>query len=147
MQRFFTKIKHVRAEQWTAILCIVFFTLFQQTINPRKPFLGSVIGVKNNGNIIVFSNIMNVQCPTYSAGNVGLQIIIRHSFTSHKLRTPITKLNNDWRVYFSCRFQHSVNRIAVDHIDSRHCKTICFCIFIKCLKLFAIKHTRTILSH
>ena len=100
---------------------------FEQSVNPRQEFSGSVVGMKYHGYAIMFGHHVRVHGTGYSACNGSFFARIIKRFASKKQSAAIRKLNDNGRVDNFGRLQHGVNRIGAHHIYCRKRKMVVFC--------------------
>ena len=98
-----------------------FLACVQKTINPRKQFAGSMIRMKNNGDIISFCHGMNMHSSRNRPSNGSFLLIIGKALTCVKNSTTIGKLDHNGRIDCCCSLKHRIHGIRAYHIHRGQC--------------------------
>mmetsp|Transcript_7252 Transcript_7252/g.17684 ORF Transcript_7252/g.17684 Transcript_7252/m.17684 type:complete len:260 (+) Transcript_7252:546-1325(+) len=87
------KIDHVRRKQRFSVHGEKLFVGLEHTVEPRKKFLGAVVGVKDNGNIVVLGYRANVHCEGHGTRNGFVWVL--HTIPCDVICISVGNLNND----------------------------------------------------
>jgi len=107
----------MRAEERLFLFFKELLSGIDQAAHPGKPFLAawSVCNTRERRSIWPRCGCVRL---LIRPGDIGLQLIVGHSFTGDELGSSVGELDDDGRVDLGCGFQYGIDGIGADRIDS-----------------------------
>ena len=133
---FFAQVNHVRTEQGLSRRFEVRLTGIKQAIDPREQLPCAMVGVQNHRNTVSLGHGVHVVRSSDGAEHRIFLVVQLQALAGIERGAAIGKLDDDRRIQVARCFQHSVDGIRSNDIDSWKRVAVGLCVFEHFAHLF-----------
>ena len=90
----------------------------EEAIDPWKPRLLAVIGVKHDGNAVVLGDLMDVFGTSNGSGNGGLVVFVVDGLTADELSASLGECDHDGPAVLGGGFHARIDGVGADNVHS-----------------------------